>query len=114
MLLDAAIWVPDGLRARGSQTGNLGNPVDIFGGGEGGRWCVLAGSVNVFIGTVTALAAPPASGHIWGDRPPPPTTWVFLFFSYMIFFNYYLRGLDFLVLILSPPFLVALKGSKFG
>ena len=62
------------------------------------RW-----QTNVFIGSVTVLAGTLANGSVFwesrrGDQPLPQAMWAFLL-SFVIYFNYYLRGLGSLTLI---------------
>ena len=91
----------------GSQTESL---LGILLQVHGECWCVLAGSPTSSFGLLQPWPAPLPTGHFFGSAVgeigPPPTEVVWAFpFSFMFFFNYYLRDLGSLALATSPRFL---------
>ena len=72
--------------------------------------------VNVFVGYVAALAGPPASRPFMeralGEIRPLSTKRVGFSFSYIIYFNYYLRSLGSLALIFPLFLSLPQKGSE--
>ena len=117
VLLDTTIWVPNGLSQVGlarvrPDSEFYRNPFMTL----GGYWCVPTGSPNLLVLSALGLAHLPIGFFFkepYGEIGPLSGYSPGLFlFSLMIYLNYYLRGLGFLALILSPAFKVCPKRKK--
>ena len=102
--------LPSGFGKRAPDRESSGNPVASL----GGCWCDLAGSPTSSLLLLQPWPAPLPMGQFFGravgEIGPLPTNPVGFSFSFMSNFNYYLRGLGSLALMLPLFYSSAPKG----